>query len=185
MTQLKVRSTSTSSAIVSDEVIRETTTTRLLFRPMLVDNPHNSEASVKGSFLFQRKGPGESWADVPTEPLSTLKKGESYQLIKSAQLLELYEHLGELYKLHSRHGISIGEIEYVRAHGALLSLSRMTNHQLRTFLNANSAVGASLVRRLLMWISEADDIDKFVDALETIGAQALRNLNCGCEFESA
>ena len=47
MDELTVRSTSRSSAEVSDIALRETTMTRLVFRPMLVDNPREQAAAVK------------------------------------------------------------------------------------------------------------------------------------------
>lgn len=56
MTDLTVKSTSRISAECSDYVLRETATTRLVFRPLLVQNEKAPNASVKGSFIFQRKG---------------------------------------------------------------------------------------------------------------------------------
>jgi hypothetical protein len=178
MADLKVRSTSSSSAVVSDIVLRETTTTRLVFRAMLVDNPHNSDASVKGTFVYQRKGPKGNWANVPIEPLTSLKKGEGYHLdLKSRELLDLYSHVTALYRLHAREGIPMGEAEYVRARGAILSLSELSSEQLRTFLDANSAAGADLIRRLLTWASESDDVGQLVVLLESVGHRALGNIS--------
>jgi hypothetical protein len=185
MPDLRVRSTSSSSAVVSDIVLRETTVTRLVFRPMLVDNPHNRDASVKGTFIFQRKGPKETWSDVPVEPLTALKKGEGYHLdLKSGEILDLYTQLTALYRLHAREGIPSGEAEYVRAQGAILSLSELSNQQLRTFLDANSAAGADLIRRLLTWASESDDVDQLVELLESVGHRALGNLNAAVSMSS-
>lgn len=178
MSDIRVRSTSDASAVVSDIVLRETTTTRLIFRPVLVNNPHNTDASVKGVFIFQRKGPKDQWLDVPIEPLTALKKGEGYHLeLKSAEVLDLHRHLTALYKLHARDGIPVGDMEYVRARGALRSLSTLPNDQLRTFLDANAIAGADLVRRLLSWASESDDVAQLVDLLESVGHRALGNLN--------
>ncbi len=60
----------------SDFVLRETKTTRLVFRPLMVQNEKQANASVKGTFIFQRKGHNEEWSDILTEPLSSLKKGD-------------------------------------------------------------------------------------------------------------
>jgi hypothetical protein len=152
---------------------------------MLVDNPHNSDASVKGSFVFQRKGPKELWADVPVESLTALKKGEGYHLdLKSGEVFELYTQLTALYRLHAREGIPMGEAEYVRARGAILALSDLSNEQLRTFLNAASVAGAELIRRLLTWASDSDDVVQLVDLLESVGHRALGNLNAAVSMSS-
>jgi hypothetical protein len=46
----------------------------------------------KAPSFFSEKGP-EDWVDIPTERLTSLKKGEGYQLdLKSSELLELYSH---------------------------------------------------------------------------------------------
>ncbi len=99
MEKLTVTSTSKASAECSDFVLRETTTTRLVFRPKLVENPKNPNAAVKGIFIFQRKGQSEDWHDAETVPLTQLKKGEAVKLeIKSIELLHLYDELIGLYK---------------------------------------------------------------------------------------
>lgn len=185
MSNVKITSTSRSSALVSDIVLRQTKITRLVFRPMLVHNPHDHEAAVKGTFVFQRKGPNEDWEDIPVAPLTSLKKGEGYHLeLKSAELLEFYSQLKSLYRLHAREGLPKGEAEYVRAQEALLSVSELSDNQLRTFLGANAAAGAELIRRLLVWASESDEVGELVDLLESVGTRALGNLSAAVSIGS-
>ena len=62
----QVTATSAKSAIVGDIILdeielRQNEKTRLIFRPQIVDNIHDASASVKGRFLFQRKGKNGSW----------------------------------------------------------------------------------------------------------------------------
>src|SRR5713101_3710414 len=103
MEELTVRSTSNVSAKVSDVVLRETSITRLVFRPMLVDNQKFPDAAVKGTFVFQRKSRNQSWYDIPAEPLSSLKKDEGYRLpLDSAETLNLFQELSSLYELYSQ-----------------------------------------------------------------------------------
>jgi hypothetical protein len=145
---------------------------------MIVDNPGNSPAAVKGTFIFQRKGPRDAWEDLPREPLTSLKKGECYSLaLDSAETLELFQILRDLYQLHSENGIPVGETVYIRARGALKSLSELNEDQLREFLKANIAVGGEFVSRLLSWAAEADDVHQLVELLERLGPTALGNLN--------
>ncbi len=82
-----------------DIALRETTTTKLVFRPEIINNPNDNRASVKGTFLYQRKGPAGTWPDCESIPLSSLKKGEGYRLrLHSAELLHLITELNTLYR---------------------------------------------------------------------------------------
>ena len=49
-----IKSTSLNSALVIDILLRETKTTRLIFRPQIIENPDNPEAAIKGDFIYQR-----------------------------------------------------------------------------------------------------------------------------------
>ena len=49
---MKVASISRNSAIVDDIVLRETKPTRLVFKPLLVNNERDEQASVKGAFML-------------------------------------------------------------------------------------------------------------------------------------
>lgn len=178
MTDLRTRSTSHASAECSDVVLRETATTRLVFRPVLVDNPKSPKASVDGVFVFQRKGRKEDWADIPAEPLSGLKKEEGYRLsLKAAEVLTLYQDLTGLYSLFEREGIPRGQVEYVRASSELAHLVRLPRHDLLRFLEADRAVGSSLVSRLLLWAINLPEPEPLIDLLVAMGPEGLRKLN--------
>lgn len=87
METLEIDSTSTDSARISDIIIRETSTTRLIFRGTLVNNIHNKLAPLKGDFIFQRKGTLQNWEDIESQSFSTLKKEDAYKLsLKSGEL---------------------------------------------------------------------------------------------------
>jgi hypothetical protein len=67
-----VQPTSHFSAAVTDIVLRESELVRLIFRPEIVDNENEPQACVRGTFIYQKRGKGESWIDAPTESLSRL-----------------------------------------------------------------------------------------------------------------
>ena|SRR5208282_70087 len=97
---IRLRSTSRASARGDDILLRETEKTRLVFRPQVVDNPHDAAASVKGVFIFQAKKPSDLWADYKTLDLTKLRDGEWVKLeIKSAELKTLFTELDSLYEL--------------------------------------------------------------------------------------
>src|SRR4051812_2944684 len=91
--------TSASTAESDPIIIRQTATTRLVFKPLLVKNPHDVKASIKGCFVFQRKATKADWEDHDTVPLSKLKADEWTKLeLTSGELLTLLQHLGAFYR---------------------------------------------------------------------------------------
>jgi Domain of unknown function (DUF4263) len=185
MDKFRIRSTSRSSAECSDVVLLETDITRLVFRPMLVDNPSIPEAAVKGTFIFQRKGPREQWVDVETIPLSQLKKGDAYKLpIDSSEVLTLYKHLTDLYQVHSESGVPLGDHEFVPVNRQLAEIARMAPGDLGKILAANRAVGSTLLARLLAWATHADEPAALVEQLIALSPASLRTLNIAVNLQS-
>ncbi|GAA4058135.1 hypothetical protein [Amphibacillus indicireducens] len=111
--QVTVNSTSADTAEGKDIVLRETRTTRLLFRPMIVNNDQNEEASVRGWFLFQRKRPGDLWEDYQEYDATKLKADEFFKLeIKAEEMLTLMTELDMYYKVYEDYGIQWGYNTY-------------------------------------------------------------------------
>jgi Domain of unknown function (DUF4263) len=178
MDRQTIKSTSLSSATCSDVVLRENETTRLVFRPQLVDNPHDNAAAVNGVFLFQRKGKKDEWANTATIPLSSLKKNEGMKLeLHAAEVLHLFKTLSDLYRLHARDGIPLGQTELVRADSILAKLSAIPRSELRVYLSAQHAIGANLLSDLLAWATEVDVPELLVPRLISLGESKLRTLN--------
>lgn len=185
MDEMKVRSTSRVSATATDVVLRETAVTRLVFRPLLVDNAKSPEAAVKGTFIFQRKSPKQTWEDAPVIPLSSLHKDEGYQLtLDSSETLLLYSQLTGLYRLFQTDGIPFGETAYVRASGALGAIAELSAGDLGAFLEANRSVGSELITRLLVWAAGAQGGPELVSLLESLGPEALGNLGAALSLKA-
>lgn len=185
MDELHIRSTSRSSAECSDAVLRETATTRLVFRPMLVDNPSIPQAAVKGTFIFQRRGPRDEWADVETIPFSQLKKGEAYKLIlSSSEVLTFYRNLSNLYQLHSQAGVPKGVHEFVPVTHQLAEIVQMAPGDLEGILAANRVVGSDLLARLLTWATHAEEVAALVERLISLPAASLRTLNIAVNLQT-
>ncbi len=166
MNDLMVCSTSKATAQCSDFVIRETVTTRLIFRPQLIDNPNNPSDSVKGVFIYQRKGAKQNWIDFPTEPLSGLKSGESYKLsLSSSETSALCSHIESLKELFLCSGIQYGQTEYVRVNQDITKILQIPLENLRRFLDADKKVGAELLTRLLDWSTTVQNLPEIVGLL--------------------
>lgn len=124
-----VRPTSSQSATTEDIVLRDGPQSRLLFRPMFVKNLNAAQATVKGTFVYQRKGRNDDWVDVPAASLNGIKIGEEYRLnLHSEELLKLFDELKALYQLHEdAGGIPRGRTRYIKATETVLALSQMTD----------------------------------------------------------
>ncbi len=185
MDEISTRSTSRVTAAVNDMVLRGTLTTRLIFRPMLLDNPNVSEACVKGHFLYQKKSRSAQWEDFETIPFSSLRAGEGYKLeIKSGELLKLYQGIHDLYELHGEEGVPSGERKFIRATPELKLLESLNSEDIRTFLSANKSVGSSLLIKLLTWAIEVDEPIALVERLLEIDPSSLKKLNAAAGLQS-
>lgn len=109
-------STSRSTANVQPIVLRESDTRRLCFLPTLVDNPHSTEASIRGHFVYQRKNKQGAWFDHSELKLSDLKADEWVKLeLRSQELFILMTELSGLYDLVAEHGIPRGKKTFLPA----------------------------------------------------------------------
>jgi hypothetical protein len=152
---------------------------------MLVDNPSIPQAAVKGTIIFQRKGPRDEWTDVETVPFSHLKKGEAYKLaLSSSEVLTFYSNLSDLYQLHSQKGVPRGEHEFVPVTRQLAEIVRMAPKDLERILAANRAVGSDLLARLLTWATHAEEPAALVEHLISLSPASLRTLNIAVNLQT-
>jgi hypothetical protein len=182
MDKVNVTSTSLHSAVVSDIVVRDGDQVRLVFRPGIVDNPSNPAACVRGRFLYQRKGKKDEWVDFDAQPLSSLKKGEQFQLeLKAGELWPLLRQLGGLYRVHRGQGVPQGRVEFVKVDEQFAEFLRLGDQELQDFLSANPGDAISTLRRVLRWLSQspgaADRLaDESTDLPELNALVGLANL---------
>src|SRR3990172_13346089 len=84
-------------------VLRESETRRLVFKPMIVDQP---EAPVRGYFVWQRKRKLDEWEDITGESLTALKAGEGYTPeLRSGEVSTLLQGIQDRKEIYERHGI--------------------------------------------------------------------------------
>jgi hypothetical protein len=92
-------------------------------------------------------------------PLSSLKKGEGYQLaLDSNEALTLRRELHELARLQHEQGIPQGHAEFVRVESNLAALLELTQSDLHDFLSANKTDAFKVFSRVIRWLSEAPEI---------------------------
>jgi hypothetical protein len=78
------------TAVETDPIIlRESDTRRLIFQPMIVDQPG---APVRGCFVWQRKRASDEWEEITGEALKNLGAGEGFKLeLRSGEVTTLLQ----------------------------------------------------------------------------------------------
>ena len=133
MPKAKITQTGPDSAVVEPFVLRPGETTRLVFKPQLVNNKQDENRPVKGHLLWQRRSPSEKdgeWADEFTLKLSTMTAGSGIRLeLNTEELYLLTQVVRGLYGVYWKHGKKLpktGEefelAEYAQAAKALDTL---------------------------------------------------------------
>ncbi|MHA1325614.1 MAG: Shedu immune nuclease family protein [Candidatus Helarchaeota archaeon] len=171
---IKVESTSKKSAIGEDIILRITKSTKLLFRPELVDNVKQPKASVRGNFIFQKKKISGDWEDYKTLNLSQLKDGEWIKLeIKSAELYHLISKLEEYYQIYEKYGIIPGESEFIITD---TNKAKVVEH----IINDPSLISlllqrgrADLIIDFFKWISDLEEADILLEKMKELDLGSL------------
>jgi len=175
---MKTTSTSAQSAVVSPVILRQTEHIRLVFYPMLVENPHDRRCCVKGTFIYERRLANQQWARYETIPLSALKAGEGYKLeLKSEELLKFFEYVQPLYGLVKEAGIPRGQKDWINVKGSVAAFLKVNNNDLATFLNAHPQDAASSLSKILNWLSTAPKAGEVASQITQLDPQSLPNLN--------
>ena len=109
-----IKSTSRTSAQTEDVLLRESGTTRLVFRPVMVVNPSEPKHCIKGWFLFQRKKTSGNWSDYQISDLNSLKDAEGMKLeLHSSEVYSLLTQLNNRYCIFDKYGIKFGTNKFV------------------------------------------------------------------------
>ena len=178
MEEYKIRSTSRSSAECEEIVLRETGRTRLVFKPLIVKNNRDENASLKGTFVFQKKLPSQIWEDQKDLNLSELVSGQYIKLeLKSAELLKLINELQGLYEIYQNEGIPRGQTRYIKAKNSLSDLSKVNEEDLQSFFELNKKAGVNIFSRLLNYITNMENSELVAERLEKLEIDSLQKLN--------
>lgn len=177
MTRIETRATSNKTAEANPILLRETETSRLLFLPVIVDNTAKAEASVDGTFVWERKTRAGTWQPVIPEKLASLKSGEGYKLVLHAEeLLTLVNGLKSLYELHGEQGVPRGKKTFVAVQGELEQFLKLEDADLRAFLNSHKSEATNALLRFVRWLMEASPAEA-ASRLAFVEPEQLNQLN--------
>lgn len=175
---IKIKSTSKNSAIGEDIILRSTTTTRFLFRPEIVNNPRNKKASVRGTFIFQKKGITGDWEDHKEFDLTKLRKSEWVKLeLKAGELFQLITELNNYYQIFDRYGIKAGETEVLITSQ---NVQEVIKQIIRDKVNLNRLLeqgGTNLLTEIIKWLSGFDNTASIIEQLKKLNANDLEKLS--------
>lgn len=139
MDKFTTTSTSQYSQDVNEPIIiEEKGTTRRIFIAEINDTKLETGETVSGTIIHQRKGRNDTWEDIESINLNTLKAGEGVKLkLRSAQTKNLYDGLTKLYAL-SKKGVQRGETEYVVGKtDEVINIPRRRKEYIEKLLNEN------------------------------------------------
>jgi hypothetical protein len=152
---ITLRSTSRNSAVADDVVLRSNENTRLIFRPLVVNNPNFPPACVKGNFIYQRKSKSSEWEDAKSITLTNLKAGDGINFeLKSEELFTLIKHLAPLYRIHQAHGVLFGENEFVLTSHNLAAVFKQIISQPSNIQSLLSTYGEQLLIDNFKWLAK-------------------------------
>jgi hypothetical protein len=152
---ITLRSTSLNSAVAEDIVLRLNENTRLIFRPMVVNNPSFPAECVKGHFIYQRKLKATEWEDTKSISLTNIKAGDGINIeLKSKELFTLIKNVYPLYKIHKAHGILIGENEFLLTSNNLANVLKQIMSQKTNIHSLLESYGDQLIAENFKWLAK-------------------------------
>jgi hypothetical protein len=112
----KIRTISTSdrTSSGSEIVLSESSETRRIFKPELVENLKNPKACLKGKFVHQRKSRTQKWEDCESFSCASLKAGQEINLpLNTEETRNLIEGLIDYQKIYDKHGVPFGQRDFI------------------------------------------------------------------------
>ncbi|EEL68986.1 Shedu anti-phage system protein SduA [Bacillus mycoides] len=176
--KINVWTTSRDSAVCDDIELKQTSTTRLIFRPEIVNNNKNPKASVRGCFIFQKKGRNALWDDYKELDMNKLKAEEWIKLeINSDAMLTLTKEIQKHYAVHEKYGVRYGAFHLFKDNPDIEKLIEMFESNTDLFTQLMEDDKSEALEKTLEWIVTNDNPDKMIDRLKNLKEQDLDQLN--------
>lgn len=116
-------------------------------------------------------------AMVAKTALSTLKKGEGYELeLKSGELYELVSDVAALYGAKKTDGIPSFDTTYVKADNPLAQFSTEADGTVRGYVESNPEQALKTFSVITRWLTDQQDRDRALDLLRGLDVDQLEQL---------
>ncbi|MGD0342674.1 MAG: Shedu immune nuclease family protein [Bacteroidales bacterium] len=175
---IKIQSTSRNSALGEPIILRQTTKSRLIFLPEIVNNVENPDCCVKGAFIYQVKLPSGEWELFKTLDLNKLKDGEWVKIsIKTEELKKLIVDLDKYYNIYEKFGIQQGSKEFILTDDNIKPILEQILEKKGNFLKLLEKGGPEILEKLLTWLSVTSDTELVVNKLQNLKIDNLNKIN--------
>ena len=170
--------TSRDSADAEPVVIRATETTRLIFKPTIVNNAGDRRAPVQGSFIFQKNGRNDRWEDHNELSLSRLRASEWVKLdLKAGEVHKLLGHIAGLYRQYEREGLPRGKTHFLKIATAAADREDFSSADLDRLLGTMVRAGVDVATRVFEWMAGAENASAILGQLGRLQASSLQQIN--------
>ena len=177
MQTVQVVDTGPDHALVEPVVLRESKTTRMVFRATLVNNKQDKWHPVRGYLVWQRRGPKEdAWQDEATLSLVKMKAGSGVSLdLSTSELHTLTMAVRGLYGYFWQHGLpSLSTAIDLEAYAKEAKAVSAAGDLLDKFLQEH---GAEALTKVLEWAFSAANAGEVVKHLQRLNASNLNEVS--------
>jgi len=175
---ITLKSTSRNSATGDPIVLRQTTKSRLVFIPEVVNNEKNPDCCVKGSFVYQVKSPSGNWELYKTLDLNRLKDKDWVKLnIKSEELKKLITELDKYYNIYEKFGIQFGEKEFLLTDENVKPILDQILEKKGNFRKLLEKGGPDILEKLFNWLSVTPETSLVIEKLQKLKIDNLNKVN--------
>lgn len=183
MDTIKVNKKVFSIAEGSEIVLRETQSTKMVFLPMLIDDPVRNIQGVRGKIVLLKKGFKEGWEKYTDVHPNNMKAGEWTQIeLHTEEAQKLFNGLQqcnlivEKYGVESAHYSFFNEKELTEKAKAeqVLELFSQDENLLDDLLEKGNS---EIVGKVFKWLSKQDDIEPIVDKLNSLDINDLDKIH--------
>lgn len=166
-----------SSAVECEPVVlRQNKTTRLVFKPLLVNNPNDERLAVKGCIVFQRKGKNDEWQDHNELPLSRLRAGEWVKTdLSTEEVFTLIRHIAGLYRVHQKHGLPNKKLHFLKLESNA-EPPEIAQFDFERLLEVARRTGVEVFAQFVEWAADLDNTAAVLSQLHRLDAATLRQI---------
>lgn len=167
---------SSSAADCEPVILRQKKTTRLVFKPLLVNNPNDDRLAVKGCIVFQRKRKNGEWEDYNELPLSRLKAGEWVKIdLSTEEVFTLIRHIAGLYRLHQKYGLPNKKLHFLKLESNA-EPTEIAQFDFERLLEVARRTGVEVFAQFVEWAADLDNTAAVLSQLRRLDVATLRQL---------
>lgn len=161
-----------------DIVLRETSTTKLIFKPKLVDDFRSGKKGVRGSIILCKKSQKGDWENHKGLDFNKLKSDEWGQVeLKTEEVAKLFEGLQKNGMIVKEYGIESSRYSFFEKDEKFSRLLAILEDNGDVITELLESEQSDVIERVLKWIAKNEDASKVVDKLDSLEVDSLDKIN--------